>query len=161
MTPELPGPAVGPASPAVNAALRARMEQLLSEYGRLRGNLAAMQQRLATATGEAKTTDSSVRLTVGPRGELRTLEITPRAYRQYSPSELAAEILALTRRATDDVQRQLAEVMAPFLPTGVSYADAVAGRVDPAAWAPRQPLTAETFDEWWPGFGNHGREAAQ
>lgn len=137
------------------------MEQLLTEYDRMRGNLAAMQQRLATALGEAKSHDGSVRLTVGPRGDLRTLEIEPRAYRQHSPSELAEEILALTKQATNDVQRQLEEVMAPFLPTGISYADVAAGKADPAAWALRRPLTSETFDEWWSGIGKGTSKADQ
>jgi DNA-binding protein YbaB len=153
VTPDFSGPLPGPATPAVNAALRGRLEQLLGEYDRLRGNLATMQQRLASAQAEAKSDDGSVRVTVGPRGELRGLEIGPRAYRHLSPSELAAEILRLSTKATASVQDQLEEVMAPFLPAGVSYADAASGTADLSAWAPSRPVTNATFDDWIAGFG--------
>lgn len=156
MTPDFPGPLPGPATPQVNAALRARLEQLLGEYDRMRGNLATMQQRLASAEGEARSEDGAVRVTVGPRGELRALEIGPRAYRHLSPSELAEEIMRLARKASASVQEQLEEVMAPFLPAGMSYADAAAGNAEPAAWAPSRPVTNETFDEWFSRFGGRG-----
>src|SRR6266851_8367447 len=128
-----------PATPSANAALRARFEELLGEYDRVRANFAAMQQRLREARGEAKAQDGSVRVTVGPNGNLLSLTIEPRAYRRLSPSELAAEILELSGRAGRDVRGQLEEVMAPFLPKDVSYADVLEGRVDPAGWAPGQP----------------------
>lgn len=157
MSPDVPGPLRGPATPEVNAALRARLEQLLGEYDRMRGNLAGLQQRLASAHGEASSQDGSVRVTVGPRGELRALEIGPRAYRHLSPSELAAEIVRLSGEATASVTGQLQEVMAPFLPAGVSYADAAAGNADLSAWAPPKPVTSENFDEWISGLGKAGQ----
>lgn len=146
-------PLAGPATPEMITALRARVEQLLGDYDKVRGNLAAMRERLASALGEARTPDGSVRLTVGPRGDLRALEIGPRAYRRLSPSELAEEIMELSRQARDDVQKQLERVVAPFLPDGVSYADVMAGQADPSAWAARQPLTSEAFDAWRSGMG--------
>jgi DNA-binding protein YbaB len=134
--------------------MRARFEELLTVYDRMRGNLEAMRQRMASAHGEAKSEDGAVRLTVGPRGDLRTLEIGPRAYRRLSPSELADEILTLAGKAITDVQAQLEEVMSPFLPAGMSYSDVAAGNVDPAAWAPgRPPVGGEDLSEWLAGFG--------
>lgn len=161
MTPDFPGPQPGPATAQVNAALRARLEQLLGEYDRMRGNLATMQQRLASAQGEARSEDGSVRVTVGPRGELRTVEIGPRAYRRRAPSELAEEIMRLTKRATASVEEQLQEVMAPFLPAGVSYADAVAGNADLAAWGPPRPLTSENIGGWLSTFSGRGDGAGR
>jgi DNA-binding protein YbaB len=151
--PDFPRPVDGPATPAVNAALRARLEHLMTEYDRMRGNLATLQQRLAQAEGDARSEDGSVRVTVGPQGELRGLEITPRAYRHLSPSELAAEIVRLAGKATQAVREQMHEVMAPFLPAGVSYADVAAGSIDPATLSPGRLLGGENLDEWLAGLG--------
>lgn len=153
MTPDLAGPLPGPATPQANAVLRARLEHLITEYDRMRGNLATLRQRLAEARGDAKSEDGAVRVTVGPQGELRALEITPRAYRHLSPSELAAEIMRLTGNATESVREQMHEVMAPFLPAGVSYADVAAGNVDPATLTPSRPLTSEAMDDWLSALG--------
>ncbi len=124
MTPDLAGPLPGPATPEVNAALRARLEHLITEYDHMRANLATLRERLAQAQGEASSEDGSVRVTVGPQGELRALDITPRAYRHLSPSELAAEIMRLTGKATERVREQMHEVMGlscrPGCPTRTS-----------------------------------------
>jgi DNA-binding protein YbaB len=143
----------GPATPEMNAALRTRFEELLGEYDRVRANFAAMQQRLREVKGEAQSKDGSVRLTVGPQGNLLSLQLEPRAYRRLSPSELAGEILELSGQAGRDARGQLEQVMAPFLPTGVSYTDVMDGQADPATWAPKQPLSDDTFDAWWSGIG--------
>jgi DNA-binding protein YbaB len=137
--------------------LRARLEHLITEYDHMRGNLATLRQRLATAQGEAKSEDGSVRVTVGPQGELRALEITPRAYRHLSPSELATEIMRLSGKATENVREQMQEVMAPFLPAGVSYADVATGKADPATLTPSRPLTSEAADEWLSALGQRAR----
>ena len=143
MTAELPKLASGPATPEINAALRARLEVLLGEYERVKGEAAAMQQRLREAEGTAQSKDGAVRLTVGPRGDLRTLQIDPRAYRRLSPSELAGEILELSGQAARAVQAELEQVMAPFLPAGLTYRQVADGEVDPGGWRPSQSSMQE------------------
>lgn len=128
------------------------MEQLLGEFDQVRRDFGALRRTLESARGEARSADGYVRVIVGSRGDLRDLQLDPRAYRRFSPTELAAEILELSGKAVSDVQRQLERVMAPFLPKGVSYAEATSGQVDLASWFPRQPLTADAFGEWWDGI---------
>ena len=53
-----------PATPELNAALRARLEELLGEYGKVRGNLARMREKLAAAEGTASSPDGGLRVTV-------------------------------------------------------------------------------------------------
>ena len=50
--------------------------------------------------------------------------------------------------ATVAASGEMAEVMAPFLPAGISYADLLSGVADPAAVTPDAPLTNETYDAW-------------
>jgi DNA-binding protein YbaB len=138
-----------PATPEVNASLRAQLEQLLGEYDRARGHLAAMQRKMREARGEATSKDRSVTVTVGARGNLITLRIEPRAYRQFSPSELATEITSLAQKATELVAQEFAGVVAPFLPQGVSYADLLSGQANAAAWDTAAQLAGATLRDWW------------
>lgn len=148
MTGELPRLTNGPATPEVNAALRARFEVLLDEYERIKDNASKLQRRLREAEATAASKDGAVKVTVGPRGDLRALQIDPRAYRRLSPSELAAEILELSGAAARDVQAQLEQVIAPFLPPDVTYQQVVDGEVDPASWRPSQASMQRIVESW-------------
>src|SRR5262249_50057880 len=113
-----PSPVTTPSLPQTNAALRARLEDLLGEYERLRHQAGAAQQRMRALTGSARSSDGAVTVGVDSRSRLTTLDIDAKAYRRLSPSQLAAEIQRLYEQASADVTRRAAEVMAPFLPAG-------------------------------------------
>jgi DNA-binding protein YbaB len=136
------------ASPAANAALKARLGELLDEFDRVRKNLDAAQARMRTMRGTARSADGTVTATVDFRGNLTGLELTPRAYSRYSPSLLAEEILRLTNEARAQVTAEMGEVMAPFLPQGVEYPDLMAGTADTSQLSFPAPLTNENFDAW-------------
>jgi DNA-binding protein YbaB len=148
------------ASPSVNAALRARLDELLGDYDRLRKNLAGAQRRMRTMTATAASSDGSVTVSVDFRCRLAGLTIEPRAYRRYSPSQLAEEIQRLAGQAAAQVTGEMAEVMAPFLPAGVSYAGLMSGEADVSALSPDAPLTNENYDAWRTRFGG-GTATAQ
>jgi|SRR5215472_1437251 len=145
---ELPRLTSGPATPEINAALRARFEVLLDEYERIKDNASKLQRRLRDAEGAAASKDGAIRLTVGPRGDLRTLHIDPRAYRRLSPSELSAEILELSGAAAREVQAQLEQLVAPFLPPDLTYRQVADGEVDPASWRISQESLRRIFESW-------------
>jgi DNA-binding protein YbaB len=149
------------ASPAANAALKARLEELLGEYERVRKNLTQAQTRMKTMTGTAETTDHTVRVTVDFRGQLTDLRIEPRAYTRYSPSLLAERIMQLTREATAQVTADMGELMSPFLPKDVSYGDLMSGRTDMSAVSFEKPLTNENFDEWRARFSGRPSMAVE
>jgi len=136
------------ASPSANAALRARLDELLGDYDRLRKNLSDAQSRMRVMTGTAASTDGSVKVVVDFRGRVTGLELEPRAYRRYSPSQLAVEIRRLIDQAVSEVTNAMAGVMRPFLPAGVSYASLMSGETDPSVLSPDAPLTNETYDAW-------------
>lgn len=148
------------ASPAANAALRARFEELLGDYERLRRGVAAAQERMRSIRGTAESTDGTIKVAVDSRGRLTGLELEPRAYRRFSPSQLAAEIVRLAGAACDQVTAGMAEVMAPFLPDGISYADLMSGAAGPSALTPDAPLTNETYDAWRARFRGQSGWAA-
>jgi DNA-binding protein YbaB len=143
-----------PSMPQTNAALRARLEDLLGEYERLRRHAGAAQQRLRALTASARSSDGAVSVEVDSRSRLTGLEIDPKAYRRLSPSQLAAEIQRLYAEASADVTRRAGEVMAPFLPPGASYQRLVDGQADPTELFADRPLTDETFDQWRTRFSH-------
>jgi DNA-binding protein YbaB len=140
---------------STNAALRARLDELLGQYDRLRKNLTAAQHRMRTMSGTAESPDHSVKVSVDSRGTLTGLELTPTAYRRYSPTLLAELILKLVKEASADVTSEMASVMAAFLPRDVSYADLVSGQTDLSAVGTSTLLTNETFDQWRARFSGH------
>ncbi len=131
-----------------NAALRAHMEQLLGEYERLSANLTQARQRLRTLSGKASSTDGTVSVSVDSQGRLAGVELNPRAYQRFSPSQLAAEITRLAASAQRDVTAQAAEVMAPFLPSGLDYSALVSGELDPSTVDLPAPLADESLRDW-------------
>ena len=141
------------------AALRARLDDVLAEYERMRRNAADTQRRVQAMRGTASTSDGTVRVTVDARGKPVAFDIEPRAYRRYSPSQLATELLRLVDEAAAQVTAEMADAMAPFLPAGVSYADLLSGKADPASLSPGAPLTDETFDAWRARFSGRGATA--
>ena len=147
------------ATPQGNAYLKARFEELLGEYERVRRDAAEAGRRTRELRGTARTTDGSIEVTVTAQGRLAGLALDAKAYRRYSPSQLAEQILALAGKAVDDVTGQMAEVMAPFLPRDVNYADLVSGTADPADLTPEGPLTDETFDAWRARFSGRATTA--
>jgi DNA-binding protein YbaB len=146
-------------TPEMVQGMRARLDQALGEYDRISAGLRDMRARMREISGTARSGDGGVTVTVGPRGTLTGLEITPKTYRKSSPSELSELILAVAAKAVADLNGQMEEVMRPFLPPGTSYADAAEGKVDVGGLAAR-PLTEETLDEWLAGFNGFTRPQA-
>ena len=135
-------------SPETNALLRARLDELLGDYERAQASLATARERMRSVRGSARSGDGTVSVQVDARGQLAGLDLEPRAYQRFSPSLLAAEIMRLTGAAVADVNGQLGEIMAPFLPAGMPYDQVASGEADLSGYAPPQPLTNETYNDW-------------
>ncbi len=145
-----------------NRELWARYDELVTAYERTRKQLGELREKLDGLRGEAQSPDGLVSATVGARGELTRLTLSPRTYRHLGPDELAETIVAAVRQAGANLAEQAGELYAPFLPKDVSYAQVRAGEADPAAFRPREPLTADTFTDWWGqlGVAGGGRRAS-
>ncbi|MDR7279186.1 YbaB/EbfC family nucleoid-associated protein [Catenuloplanes atrovinosus] len=99
-----------------NAALKARFADVYGQYERLRDGMAELQASLAELSASATDTHELIRVTVGPRGQLTSLEIEARAYRAYAPHELADEITRLVGLATADAADAVQHLLADHLP---------------------------------------------
>ncbi|GIH14078.1 YbaB/EbfC family nucleoid-associated protein [Rugosimonospora africana] len=99
-----------------NRQLRARAEELMGEFNRLRTGMGELQQKLRQITATAKSDDGYVKATVGPRGQLIRLDLDPRIYRRPDSKQLAETITETIKRATADVMAQVSEACKPYIP---------------------------------------------
>lgn len=98
------------------------------EIGRLAGEINQQLARIREAYEElsatehtACSTDGMVRVTVGRNGQLRGIELSPRAYRTLSPSQLADAIMQQADKATAAVSEQSKQLLEPLMPEGMPY----------------------------------------
>jgi hypothetical protein len=75
-----------------------------------------VQDRMLRVTGVAWSADQTVKVVVGPRGQLMELEIDPRVYRRPNSKALAAAIVATSRLAVEDVTRQVKAILDETVP---------------------------------------------
>jgi DNA-binding protein YbaB len=139
-----------------NGELRAEMERLLGEYEQLRQNVDRVRERLRTMTASASSTDGTVTVRVGANGRLTGIELADRAYRRFSPSQLAAELTRLYGVAAKDVMGQAGAAMAPFLPAQVDYEALVDGDADWRDLPPPVPSADGSLGDWRALFGGGG-----
>jgi DNA-binding protein YbaB len=100
-----------------NAELRARFDDVYSQYGRLREGLSVLQQNLAGLEATVRSPDGMVVVVVGARGELKRLTLHEKAYGAHPPERLAKLITQTTARATgvaaEAVQQMMRDVTPP------------------------------------------------
>jgi DNA-binding protein YbaB len=108
-----------------NQALWARFADVQGQYQRMRDGLADLQRQLARLQVTVTSDDELVTATVDARGQLTALELSPRAYRESDPRELAATITTTLRRASAQAVDQVTGLMSAYLPQGASATDFV------------------------------------
>jgi DNA-binding protein YbaB len=106
----------------VNHALRARFDDVVSQYQRLRLGLDDIQERLSRMAVTAESPDGTVRATVGARGQLIDLRLSREIYRRGDPDELARTILRTVEQAVAKTGDQVQEMVGEFLPSGSAAA---------------------------------------
>jgi DNA-binding protein YbaB len=106
----------------VNHALRARFDDVVSQYQRLRLGLDDIQERLSRMAVTAESPDGTVRATVGARGQLIDLRLSREIYRRGDPDELARTILHTVEQAVTKTGDQVRDMVGEFLPSGSAAA---------------------------------------
>lgn len=99
-----------------NHALRARFDDVVGQYQRLRSGMDDMQRRLAELQISAESDDGLIRATVGPRGQLIDLRLDRRIYRDMDAGELSRKIVTTTEQAAAQMAEQVQQMMAGYLP---------------------------------------------
>ncbi|GAA3714844.1 hypothetical protein GCM10022224_095600 [Nonomuraea antimicrobica] len=116
------------------------LEQLVQEVNQQTEQLKEMQRKARELSATATSEDGMVTVTVGPRGEVRTIEFDPRVYRRLSPSELSACVVEQIGHATRQVSAGMKELMEPFVPD-LPFDDLFGEGTDFESFLPRPPGT--------------------
>ncbi|MEV0144468.1 MULTISPECIES: YbaB/EbfC family nucleoid-associated protein [unclassified Nonomuraea] len=95
------------------------LDELTAEYEQQLSRVRDAYGRLAELEATAQSGDGMVTVRVGPRGEVRAIELNPRVYRKLSPSELSHEIMTQIEQATASVTASSKELMGPLVPDDV------------------------------------------
>ncbi|MGN9915482.1 YbaB/EbfC family nucleoid-associated protein [Micromonospora palomenae] len=123
-----------------NRALRARFDEVYGQYRQLRSGLDELQTRLAELQITERSDDGQVTATVGARGELIAVELSPAVYQTRDARALSRKITTTVHRATAAAVAATQELVAGYLPAGSGSVDflrsgdfgALLGRADAA-----------------------------
>lgn len=96
--------------------MQARVDELMSDFQRMRDGVGSLQERLQAIRCEARSPDGFVKAVVGPRGQLLSLELDPRLYRNPDSQGLAASIVETVQEAAEAAVDKVAEACEPFMP---------------------------------------------
>jgi DNA-binding protein YbaB len=92
------------------------------------GKIDELKTALTDIQGESESPDGSVKVTVGPRGAISSLEIRRSAYR-LGPQELSDTIVTAIRTASAQAAENLAELLAPVMGNGEQLRSRITGNV--------------------------------
>jgi DNA-binding protein YbaB len=135
------------ATPQSVAQAKAAYASLLDDVDKLKERVATMREQTAAIEGRARTPEDDIRVVVGPQGDLRKLEIEPRAYRKLGPTELSEEILALCKKAQRDAAEKIKELMSSTMGRDFDVEAHLEGRPQPARES-RLPTAGQSMAEW-------------
>jgi DNA-binding protein YbaB len=93
-------------------ALRARADELMAQFERMRSGVGDLQQRLKAVNATVTSDDGFVTVTVGPRGQVVKVEFD----RRPNSKELSATVTETIRRATEKAMADVEELLRPFVP---------------------------------------------
>lgn len=96
--------------------LRARADELMAQFERMRSGVGELQQRLRSVNATVTSDDGLVTVTVGPRGQVTKVEFDPRIYRRPNSKELSVTVTETIRRATEKAMGDVEELLRPFVP---------------------------------------------
>lgn len=97
-------------------AARVRAEEMMARFERLRDGHAALQEQLLAVKATVTSDDGLVKVTVGPRGQVVDLELSPRIYRRPDSRRLAEVITTTIQRAAAEALDQVMDLTRPFVP---------------------------------------------
>ena len=103
-------------SPAGDLARSSPAGDLARELDESLAELTGVREEMLAVTGTAWSADRTVKVVVGPRGQLVDVDIDPRIYRKPDPKALAALIVATTRVAVARAMAATQEIIDRQLP---------------------------------------------
>ncbi len=92
-------------------------------YAELADDIRRIQREMAGIEATAESGDGLVAVTAGPRGELVSVELDPRVYRDPDAKGLAAEIVRVAGAARVAAQRKTVALLSNLMPANGTDVD--------------------------------------
>ncbi|WP_433346222.1 YbaB/EbfC family nucleoid-associated protein [Microtetraspora malaysiensis] len=118
-------------------AFEAEIRDLAAEINQQMTRVREAYGELSVMEHTARSADGMVSVTVGRHGQMRGLELNPRAYRTLSPSQLADAIMQEVDKATTAVSEQSKQLLQPLMPESVPYEEVFGEQVMLDAFFPK------------------------
>src|SRR5689334_7996979 len=97
-------------------ALRARADELMAQFERMRSGMGDLQQQIKAVKATVSSDDGLVTVTVGPRGQVTKVEFDPRIYRRPDSKALSATVTETIRRASEKAMAEVEKLLQPYVP---------------------------------------------
>ncbi|MEW2625024.1 YbaB/EbfC family nucleoid-associated protein [Streptomyces sp. NPDC048106] len=135
-------------SEQVSTPFDEEIEELRAAYQAQLAQIGELQARMREVTGTATAKAQAMKVTVGPQGELLSVEFPTGAYRGMAPKELADLIVSTVREAREKATAALAEIMAPHLPQGLDAEQLLRGTGDVKQLIPSEAAMPDAVREY-------------
>lgn len=97
-------------------AIQARVDEMMSDFSKMRDNFDEMQEKVNAIRREETSSDGLVTAVVDSRGQLLSLELDPRLYRNPDSRGLADSITRTVQEASAAAREELVQTCEPYLP---------------------------------------------
>lgn len=114
-------------------------EKTLADYRQTRAGLKDLQERMAQMSSTATAPRNVVAVTVDTHGQITDVSFPSSAYKNMAPTELANIVCDTVRKAQTMAREQLAEMMEPMMPAGMSMRGKEPGKIDIDRLFPENP----------------------
>jgi DNA-binding protein YbaB len=130
-----------------------KIDELTAQYTKSREDALASHQRLQEVSETVTSKKGLVTVTVGAQGEIRSLTLNNRTYRDMAPAELSHVIVDTLKTARKRVEKHFVQALPSTVLGGMSVEDILSGKVDLAKFLPESiPMDGTPFT---PGAANH------
>lgn len=100
---------------------RATVEELAGRVDQQVRRVREAYEEINAIESTATSPDGLIQVTVGPQGQVRSIDLNARVYRKLSAKELADALMRQIDRATADVTERRRRLMEPLMPEGLPY----------------------------------------
>jgi len=128
---------------------RAQLEAMLDDYREITARLDRMKADVAAMTATARSSDGSVAVTVGPRGDLVDLAFDPSHAGKLDLKTLAARIVETAGLAATRVDERVRATVCDVLPDRLRNLFGPDGTVEPTRLFPRDNGDANRSNGAW------------
>ncbi|GGS62778.1 YbaB/EbfC family nucleoid-associated protein [Streptomyces griseoviridis] len=125
-----------------------QIEQLQETYRTQLAQISDLQRRMREVSATATAKAQAMKVTVGPQGELLSVEFPTNAYRRMTPKELADLMVSTVQDARAKATAELAKVLTPHLPGDVDAEHLLKGTADVGTLLPSEPAMPDAVRQY-------------